>query len=240
MESRQELAVGAAFEVEERGFAILDGMFSPIEMQKVIGYLEHSGLKRSKAGVRHSLRDAAVAALAADPRLVNVAQKVLGPEATAFRATIFDKSSQANWLVVWHQDTALPLRVRSEAKGWGPWSIKDGIIYAHAPASSLRQVLALRVHLDDSDVHNGPLRVLPGTHVNGVFSDDGIQQLAAQLAPVDCLVAQGGVLAMRPLILHASIASAAACGTHRIRDFQELGTRPRTRRRVSPNCPDTI
>jgi hypothetical protein len=41
--------------------------------------------------------------------------------------------------------------------------IKDGMVYAHAPASVLRQILALRIHLDDSTAHNGLLRVLQGT-----------------------------------------------------------------------------
>jgi ectoine hydroxylase-related dioxygenase (phytanoyl-CoA dioxygenase family) len=65
-------------------------------------------------------------------------------------------------------------------------------------------VLALRVHLDESYADNGPLKVLPGTHVKGVLTDDDIEQLAGAIQPVDCLVPQGGVLAMRPLIVHAS------------------------------------
>ena len=81
--------------------------------------------------------------------------------------------------------------------------MKDGITYAHGPASALCQVLALRVHLDNSDADNGPLRVLPGTHVSGVLTDVHIEQLARHIPPIDCLVPQGGVLAMRPLIVHA-------------------------------------
>jgi acetate kinase len=46
--------------------------------------------------------------------------------------------------------------------------------------------------------------MLPGTHLRGVLTDDAIGQLASQIAPVDCLVATGGVVAMRPLIVHAS------------------------------------
>jgi len=91
-----------------------------------------------------------------------------------------------------------------ETPGWGPWSVKDGVIYAHAPATALAQVLALRVHLDDSIADNGPLRVLPGTHKMGVLSDDAIHRLAEEVTSVDCLVPRGGVLAMRPLIVHAS------------------------------------
>lgn len=133
----------------------------------------------------------------------------IGERATPFRATLFDKSPQANWLVVWHQDTALPLRERREISGWGPWSEKEGIIYAYAPASALENILALRVHLDHSSLRNGPLRVLPGSHVKGILSDDDIQLLAAQIAPVECLVPEGGVLAMRPLLVHASSKSSS-------------------------------
>jgi ectoine hydroxylase-related dioxygenase (phytanoyl-CoA dioxygenase family) len=139
---------------------------------------------------------------------MQIAQHILGLGATPFRATLFDKSPQSNWLVVWHQDTALPLRERRDIQGWGPWSTKDGVTYAHAPATALCRVVALRVHLDDSTPQNGPLRVLPGTHAKGVLSDDAIQELALRIAPVDCSVPQGGVLVMRPLIVHASSKSA--------------------------------
>lgn len=190
--------------LEEQGFAILPGILSPQEAQALIEEFERSGIRRSKAGIRHALGNPAVAALAQEPRLLNIAKEILGPEAFPFRATLFDKSSEANWLVVWHQDTALPLRERREIAGWGPWSVKEGVVYAHAPAHALCHVLALRVHLDDSTMHNGPLRVLPGTHTDGVLSDDAIKELASRIAPADCLVQQGGVLAMRPLLIHAS------------------------------------
>jgi len=196
--------MSALTKVEEHGFSILTAVFLSQEIHKLINDISNAGLKRSKAGARHALKSSAVARLASDPRLLNAAQTILGCEATPFRATLFDKSPQANWLVVWHQDTALPLRERRSKSGWGPWSVKDGIIYAHAPASVLRQVLALRVHLDESSLHNGPLRILPGTHTNGVFTDDNIQALAAKVTPFDCVVPQGGVLVMRPLVVHAS------------------------------------
>src|SRR5438128_5427773 len=49
-----------------------------------------------------------------------------------------------------------------------------------------------------------PLRVLPGTHTLGVLSDDEIHNLANCIAPFDCVVRRGGILAMRPLIVHSS------------------------------------
>ena len=82
--------------------------------------------------------------------------------------------------------------------------MKDGVNYAHAPATALSQVLALRIHLDDSTHENGPLRVLPGTHTLGVFTDESLHDLSTRITAVDCRVPRGGVLAMRPLIVHAS------------------------------------
>jgi ectoine hydroxylase-related dioxygenase (phytanoyl-CoA dioxygenase family) len=145
-----------------------------------------------------------MAALARDPRLTALAADVLGADPVPFGATLFDKSSEANWLVAWHQDTALPLVERRDVAGWGPWSTKGGITYAHAPASALSQVVALRVHLDASSIDNGPLRVLPGTHERGVLTDAQIHAAAERVEPVTCIAGRGGVLIMRPLLIHAS------------------------------------
>jgi ectoine hydroxylase-related dioxygenase (phytanoyl-CoA dioxygenase family) len=190
--------------VERSGFAILPQVLSREEVASLLDDVNKSTLHRSRAGIRHALKHPAVAELANDERLLNLAKGILGEEAIPFHATLFDKSPAANWLVMWHQDTALPIRERREAPGWGPWSVKEGVTYAHAPASALSKVLALRVHLDDSTESNGPLRVLPGTHNLGVIEDQVIHKLAEDIVPVECLIEQGGVLAMRPLILHAS------------------------------------
>jgi ectoine hydroxylase-related dioxygenase (phytanoyl-CoA dioxygenase family) len=190
--------------VASDGFAIVPDVLSGREIAELQGMLDRSKLPRSRAGMRHAMRNASVAAVARDPRLIAMAQDVLGSAALPFRATLFDKSPTSNWLVVWHQDTALPLRERRETAGWGPWSIKDGVNYAHAPASALEHVLALRLHLDDSVAENGPLRILPETHSLGVLSDEALHELSTQIQAVDCLVPQGGILAMRPLVVHAS------------------------------------
>jgi ectoine hydroxylase-related dioxygenase (phytanoyl-CoA dioxygenase family) len=191
-------------QIREEGFAIIPGVFGNNRILDFTEELNACNPTRSRAGVRHAMRLQVVATLAQDPRLMGIAEEILGNKAFPFKATLFDKSPTANWLVVWHQDTALPLRERHEVPGWGPWSVKDGLIYAHAPESALSQVLALRVHLDDSTAENGPLRVLPRTHTSRVLTDDELHELSTRIAAVDCLTPSGGVLAMRPLIVHAS------------------------------------
>jgi ectoine hydroxylase-related dioxygenase (phytanoyl-CoA dioxygenase family) len=191
-------------QIRAKGFEILPDVLGRADIDALFETLSRAELPRSRAGVRHAMRLPAVASAARDPRLLEIARKTLGSKAMPFRATLFDKSPTANWLVVWHQDTALPLQHRREAPGWGPWSVKDGVTYAHAPESALSEVLALRLHLDDSTVDNGPLRVLPGTHTLGVLTDEALHDLSTKIAAVDCIVPRGGVLAMRPLIVHAS------------------------------------
>jgi len=190
--------------IQEQGFGIIPNVLAQQDVDDLLEELSRANLPRNRAGVRHAMKLATVASMARGSRLLGIAQQILGSGAFPFRATLFDKSPTANWLVVWHQDTALPLRERREMPGWGPWSVKDGVIYAHAPANALSQVLALRLHLNDSTAENGPLRVLPKTHMLGVLSDEELHDLSTRVAAIDCLVARGGVLAMHPLIVHAS------------------------------------
>jgi ectoine hydroxylase-related dioxygenase (phytanoyl-CoA dioxygenase family) len=190
--------------IAERGFAILPTVFSAESVDRAVADIERLCPHRSRAGVRHALSLGPVAEVARSPQLIELASAVLGQACFLFRATLFEKTIRANWLVVWHQETALPLRERRKLHGWGPWSIKEGITYAHAPAAALSQVLALRIHIDDSTCENGPLRVLPATHLLGVLSHDQIHELTTRIIPLDCVAAKGCVVAMHPLVVHAS------------------------------------
>jgi ectoine hydroxylase-related dioxygenase (phytanoyl-CoA dioxygenase family) len=145
-----------------------------------------------------------IAALASDPRLLRIVRESLGQSAVPYRATLFEKSGRANWLVSWHQDTALPLATRIASNEWDRWSVKNGLLYAHAPASALDRILALRVHLDASTVANGPLCVIPDSHRAGVLNSNAVFEIARQQKPVECPVPRGGVMAMRPLLIHSS------------------------------------
>lgn len=186
------------------GFEVFPAVMDRAEIVRLAEAFQDEAIHRSRAGARHLMHHPVVGCAARDSRLIAIASRFLDASAIPFRATLFDKSSDNNWLVVWHQDTALPLRQRRDLSGWGPWSVKAGITYAHAPASVLSRVVALRLHIDDSGPDNGPLRVLPGTHRCGVLSDEAIGRLAREIQAVDCLAPPGGVVAMRPLLVHAS------------------------------------
>src|SRR5260370_9893190 len=114
---------------------MIPGVLGQKEVERVLAELSQADVLRGRAGVRHAMKLPAVAAVARKSGLLEIAQRVLGKEAIPFRATLFDKSPTANWLGVWHQDTALPLSDRRRMPGWGPWALKGGVNYAQVPTA---------------------------------------------------------------------------------------------------------
>ncbi|HEX6043021.1 MAG TPA: phytanoyl-CoA dioxygenase family protein [Pyrinomonadaceae bacterium] len=188
----------------DSGFAIHEDVFSATECEQLLDHVPSVRFNRGRAGTRHLMSHPDVRRIASDPRMLRIARASLGADALPYRATLFDKSGAANWSVVWHQDTALPLQSKFDLRGWGPWSQKEGILYSHAPSWALSMIVALRLHLDASTADNGPLRILRGTHALGVMSDEDVFAMARSRPHVDCVVGRGGVMAMYPLLVHSS------------------------------------
>lgn len=194
----------ALMRMSDLGYSITESVLSSHECAQLIAALASGDTRRGRAGARHLMTTPEVAALTTDPRLLYLAAESLGGRATPYRATLFEKTGRANWLVVWHQDTALPLTSRIHSSEWGPWSVKAGVLYAHAPAWALERIVALRVHLDESTAENGPLRIIPGSHRAGVLPDEEVFSIARTSKAVDCIVGRGGIMVMNPLLIHSS------------------------------------
>lgn len=158
----------------------------------------------TSAGVRLSLKS---------PLAVNAAG-FLGPLARAIRtgarpvrALLLDKTPLRNWSVPWHQDRTIAVAARADAAGFGPWSIKAGVAHVEPPFALLSAMLTLRLHLDDCDDANGPLRVALGSHCRRVEALD-VGGVVAQSTQLSCLAAAGDVWMYATPILHASIRAA--------------------------------
>jgi hypothetical protein len=117
-----------ATNVTEPGFEIHDNVVGPSECDDLLSRLSTLAVSRSRAGARHLFSLPFVARLAKDSRVHGIASAFFGSEAVPFRVTLFDKSPESNWSVGWHQDTALPLTSKFESPGWGPWSVKAGVV----------------------------------------------------------------------------------------------------------------
>lgn len=211
-------------DARESGFAIIPNVIPPSGLLDVLLAIREMRADGARAGLRNMLQCPAASQLARDPRLMEIAVRILGADAFPFRATLFDKSPEANWLVAWHQDRALPIQRKQDKAGWGPWSTKEGVLFAQAPSDALEQVIALRLHFDDCLEANGPLRVLPATHRLGVLTGEAIDELASDVSPVECHIETGGVLVMSPLLLHASSKSKET-GSRRVLHIEYAASR---------------
>lgn len=160
---------------------------------------------RARGGLRNVLRvSARAAAFATSKQTTAQMGKLLGAPAFPVRAILFDKTDGANWGVPWHQDVAIAVAGQIETPGFGPWSVKDGVVHVQPPSQVLAGMATLRLHLDDCSTDNGALRVLPGSHQHGELSAEAISAWTAKQTPVTCELSKGGALVMRPLLLHAS------------------------------------
>ncbi len=58
--------------------------------------------------------------------------------------------------------------------------------------------------MDEYDLPNGPLRVSPGTHRDGILDSATIPETVARHGKFAAIAKEDEVLLMRPLLLHAS------------------------------------
>ena len=184
--------------LDQEGYVMMRALLSRARVEQ----LSHS-LPEGVAGLRKALQWPAVAALANDSGILSVVEDLTGLSLTPVRGLLFDKSPCANWSVGWHQDLALALKEQKEVTGFGPWSIKAGVPHAHAPRELLEQMITLRFHLDSCTEHDGPLRVLPGSHRNGLIPSSEAEAWEREVG-VTWIADIGDMLVMRPLLLHAS------------------------------------
>jgi len=186
--------------VERDGFAIIPSCLDDSSIKRL-----SESLDDTQYGQRNLLREPIIQELARSQEVRRVIAPVLGPNCFAIKGILFNKTQKSNWKVPWHQDLTITVHDRIEAEGFGPWTIKGGVVNVQPRADVLRGILAIRIHLDANDNQNGPLRVIPGSHNHGRLAAEQIASWDKSGA-VTCLVPRGGALLMRPLILHASSA----------------------------------
>ena len=198
--------------LERDGFELHPGVLSSLETDALAREL--SAGADASPNRRNLLRDnATVARVATSAALAAIADRALDAVAFPVRVLLFDKVDGANWGVPWHQDLAIPVSGKVDAPGFGGGSVKEGVPHVLPPAEVLARMVTLRLHLDDCGEDNGPLRVVPGSHRFGKLSAPEIARVSGETPGFICLAIRGSVLAMRPLLLHAS--SAARRPAHR-------------------------
>ncbi|HEX8235517.1 MAG TPA: phytanoyl-CoA dioxygenase family protein [Abditibacteriaceae bacterium] len=213
------------FNIERDGFALVANAVDPVTVESLLGRIEAVSNVGGDASVRqregvYAIRNVldvvpALRETVNAPLLRTLVESILGARCFPVRGILFDKVPGANWKVPWHQDLSIAVRERIEVEGFGPWSQKAGVVHVQPPTKILEQMLTLRLHLDDCGLPNGPLRVIPGSHQSGKLNAQEIAAWRQREEEVVCASPRGGVLLMRPLLLHAS-SSAETVGHRRV------------------------
>jgi ectoine hydroxylase-related dioxygenase (phytanoyl-CoA dioxygenase family) len=187
-------------DLDFNGWALVRADVGPANL----AVLRDTLFRPGKAGARCLLDEPQVAEVAREISAQLVGKGVLGMRAIAVQALGFDKTPETNWKVTWHQDVMFPFAGVVRTPGYDLVTKKNGIDYARPPRDVLERMLAVRLHLDDCDEANGPLRMAPGSHRAGILKSTDITGAVVRHGEVPCLAAAGEALLMRPLLLHAS------------------------------------
>ncbi|MGI4872964.1 MAG: phytanoyl-CoA dioxygenase family protein [Janthinobacterium lividum] len=205
-----------AAQLQAAGFATLPGLYTPAEVAVLLRCIEDApaagpNFRRSQDvfAIRNLLGEIpALWPLLTTAKLREVLAELFPAGCHLTKAIYFDKPAQSNWLVAWHQDLMVNVDCRLDLPGFGPWTSKAGWVAVQPPVAVLENTVTCRLHLDDCDATNGALKVVPSSHQRGVVPPETIAAHTA--AATSCAVPAGGVMLMKPLLLHASNRSTSA------------------------------
>lgn len=135
-------------------------------------------------------------------RLREFISTMFGPDYFVVKSIYFDKPEGSNWYVAYHQDLTISVDKRLDIPGFGPWTVKQNQFAVQPPLDVLENNFTIRIHLDDTDADNGALRVVNGSHRKGIYRPENIDWSKEQESV--CNVPKGGIMIMKPLLLHSS------------------------------------
>ncbi len=196
--------------ITDTGFVVIDNVFTEQEvhqMIQVISTLDDSSptFRKTKDvfAIRQLLKEAPeLRQLIFTENFQNLIGDLFGPDYFVTKSIYFDKPEGSNWFVAYHQDLTISVDQRANIGGFDFWTVKQGQFAVQPPLDVLQDNFTVRIHLDDTDEHNGALNVIPKSHNRGVYRPETIDW--KKETEVSCAVGRGGVMIMKPLLLHSS------------------------------------
>jgi len=201
---------GKRKELEEKGFAIFPPLYTNEEIKKILALVADADPARPS--FRRSAGLFAIRQLVKEipriweyiyrPGFASLVNGLFGEGYFLVKSIYFVKPADSNWFVPFHQDLSIAVDRKEQLEGYGPWTSRESGIAVQPPASLLEDNFTVRIHLDETDESNGALRVVPGSHRKGVYRPETVdwESESEALCPVEA----GGLMIMRPLLLHAS------------------------------------
>jgi ectoine hydroxylase-related dioxygenase (phytanoyl-CoA dioxygenase family) len=183
------------------GFLKVEEIYTYEEVEKILQQISKKQLDE-KFGVRYFLKDnPEISELIFNEKLKRIIQ-LISREAFVIKSIYFDKPPNANWIVNWHQDITINVEGNTSEIGFSKWRKTKSRIAVQPPLKIIENIFTIRIHLDDCSEKNGALRIIPKSHRKGIINSKVIK---SELDGIKiCEVKKGGILIMKPLILHSS------------------------------------
>ncbi|MFY7669494.1 phytanoyl-CoA dioxygenase family protein [Tenacibaculum sp. MEBiC06402] len=197
-------------ELEENGFSVLADLYSDKEISGILACIENAGQDgnsfmktKDLFAIRQLINNVPeLSDLLFNEKLIELISDLSESEYFLTKAIYFDKPSESNWFVAYHQDLSISVDQKMELGNYSNWTFKRGQYGVQPPIEILEDTITIRIHLDKTDKNNGALKVIPKSHLNGIVRVDSKDwNLEDEFV---CEVEKGGAMLMKPLTLHAS------------------------------------
>lgn len=197
-------------EIDEFGFSMVNNIYTEEEIKQILTVIEAANSDKATFrksedlfAIRQFLRELPeIRAIIFNDKLKQILNGVFGDRYFVVKSIYFDKPEKSNWYVAYHQDLTISVDQKVTLEGFGPWTVKQNQFAVQPPIDILERNFTLRVHLDDTNGDNGALKVIPISHLKGIYRPETINWEKEQ--EVVCEVGKGGVMFMKPLLLHSS------------------------------------
>jgi ectoine hydroxylase-related dioxygenase (phytanoyl-CoA dioxygenase family) len=192
------------------GFAIIENVYNKHELSAITSVIDNADQSNATFrktedlfAIRQFLKEMPeVKPLIINNKLKALISSFLDDNYFIVKSIYFDKPEKSNWFVAWHQDLTIAVDRKTEILGYGPWTTKLNKFAVQPPVNLLQDNFTIRIHLDDTDKGNGALKVIPGSHLKNIYRVGNIDWQTE--SETYCNVKAGGIMIMRPLLMHAS------------------------------------
>jgi len=203
-------ALSAKIELDEVGFSIVNNIYTEEEIENMLTVIvnadsDKSTFRKSEDlfAIRQFLKEVPeITEIVFNDKLKTLITDIFGNEFFVVKSIYFDKPEKSNWYVAYHQDLTISVDKKVELEGFGPWTTKQGQFAVQPPLAVLQRNFTVRIHLDDTDGNNGALKVIPQSHLKNIYRPETINWEVEK--ETICEVKKGGLMLMKPLILHSS------------------------------------
>lgn len=197
-------------ELEENGYSVVGDLYSKNEISQIIKCLENdehnrNGFLKTKDlfAIRQLINNVPeLSPLLFNANFIELLSDISDSQYFLTKAIYFDKPSESNWFVAYHQDLSISVDKKIDLENYNNWTFKKGQYGVQPPIKILEDTITIRIHLDDTDKNNGALKIIPKSHLNGITRADSKNWNLEN--EIICDVKKGGAMLMKPLTLHAS------------------------------------